>query len=137
MSVISIKRLLGEEVQSSAAHPLRVAKILMRGMGLYAIEGDPDAFRKFRDAVDQSAESLGKSVTEAAALVIVNATLRLLEEYNRGTESYLHSGGNDLRAMVKMLTAAITEFSSAGGENVQRLRHIATRVASAGQSNDV
>ena len=137
MSVISIKRLLGEEVQSSAAHPLRVAKILMRGMGLYAIEGDPDAFRKFRDAIDQSAESLGKSVTEAAALVIVNATLRLLEEYNRGTESYLHSGGNDLRAMVKMLTAAITEFSSAGGENVQRLRHIATRVASAGQSNDV
>ena len=136
MSVISIKRLLGEGAQS-ANHPLRVAQILVRGMGMHAIEGDPEAFKTFRGSMDRSAESLGQSVTEAAALVVVNTVLRVLEEYNRGTESYLHSGGNDLRAMLKMLTAAITEFSNAGGENVQRLKHIESRLASAGQSNDI
>ena len=136
MSVISIKRLLGPEAQG-ASHPLRVAQILARGIGLHAVEGDPSEFRAFRTAMDQFSDSLGEAVTEAAALVTVSDTLRALERHNRGAENYLHAGGNDLRAMVKMLTTAIGEFSSAGDENVKNLRQIENSVASASQSQDV
>ncbi len=136
MPVISIKRLLGDE-DPSAGHPLRVAQILTRGMGLHAIEGDPEALRAFRASMERAAESLGNSMTDAAALVAAGAALRSLDEYNRSTEAYLESGGNDLRAMVKMLTEAITEFSSAGSDNIDRLKFIEARVASAHQSNDL
>jgi diguanylate cyclase (GGDEF)-like protein len=136
MSVISIKRLLGEELQT-ASHPLRISQILLRGMGVHAVEGDPDRFRAFRAAMEESADSLGQAVTDAAALVLVSAALRSLEEHNRGAEDYLHAGGNDLRGMVKMLTAAIGEFSSAGDQNVKNLRQIENRVASASQSQDI
>jgi GGDEF domain-containing protein len=87
--------------------------------------------------MDRSAESLTQAITEAAALVAVSAALRALEEYNRGAAGYLHAGGNDLRAMVKMLTTAIGEFSFAGDENIKHLRDIETQVASAQQSQDV
>jgi diguanylate cyclase (GGDEF)-like protein len=137
MSVISIKNLPTAEGQG-AGHPLRVAQILMRGIGLHAIEGDPEASRQFRAEMEHAAEKLGPAtVTDAAALVAAAAALKLLDEYNRDTEGYLQSCGNDLRSMVKMLTEAITEFSAASGENVQRLKHIESRVASAGQANDV
>lgn len=136
MSVISIKRLLGAEAQGGS-HPLRVAQILVRGIGLHAVEGDPAEFRAFRTAMDQFSDSLGEAVTEAAALVTVSDTLRSLEQHNRGAENYLHAGGNDMRAMVKMLTAAIGEFSSAGDESVRSLRQIESSVASASQSQDV
>lgn len=136
MSVISIKRLLGDEVRT-ADHPLRVAQILLRGMGLHAVEGNPDEFRAFRTAMEQAAHTLGLAVTDAAALVAVSAGLRALEEYNRSAEDYLHAGGNDLRAMVKMLTTAIGEFASGGEQNVSNLRQIESRVAWASQSQDV
>jgi GGDEF domain-containing protein len=136
MSVISIKRLLGAEAQGGS-HPLRVAQILVRGIGLHAVEGDPAEFRAFRTAMDQFSDSLGEAVTEAAALVTVSDTLRSLEQHNRGAENYLHAGGNDMRAMVKMLTAAIGEFSAAGDESVRSLRQIESSVASASQSQDV
>jgi GGDEF domain-containing protein len=136
MSVISMKRLLGAEAQGPS-HPLRVAQILVRGIGLHAVEGEPSEFRGFRTAMDQFAESLGEAVTEASALVTASDTLRALERHNRSAENYLHAGGNDLRAMVKMLTAAIGEFSSAGDENVKNLRQIESSIASASQSQDV
>ena len=136
MAVISIKRLLNEQ-DHAADHPLRIAQILLRGMGVHAVEGDPDGFRAFRTAMEESADSLGMAVTEAAALVVVSAALRALEEYNRGAENYLHAGGNDLRGMVKMLTAAIAEFAAAGDQNITNLRQIETRVTSASQSQDI
>lgn len=136
MAVISIKRLLGEPAQSET-NPLRMAQILMRGIGVHAVEGNPDEFRTFRASMEESAESLGKAMTEAAALVIVSIALRALESYNRNAEDYLHAGGNDLRAMVKMLTTAIAEFASAGDQNVKNLRQIESRVASASRSQDI
>jgi len=53
--------------------------------------------------------------------------MRALERHNRSAENYLHAGGNDLRAMVKMLTE----------ESVKNLREIESSVASACQSQDV
>src|SRR5579864_8658269 len=103
MSVISMKRLLGAEAQG-VGHPLRVAQILVRGIGLHAVEGEPGEFRSFRTSMDQFSDSLGEAVTEAAALVTASDILRVLERHNRSAENYLHAGGNDLRAMVKMLT---------------------------------
>jgi GGDEF domain-containing protein len=136
MSVISIKRLLSSEAQSPG-HPLRVAQILVKGMGTNAVEGDPDEFRAFRKAMEEAAEALGRAVTEAAALVTVSGALKSLEEHNRNAEDYLHAGGNDLRAMVKMLTAAIGEFAAAGDQNLKCLRLIENRVVTANQSQDV
>jgi GGDEF domain-containing protein len=136
MSVISMKRLLGAEAQG-VSHPLRVAQILVRGIGLHAVEGEPGEFRAFRTSMDQFSDSLGEAATEAAALVTASDTLRALERHNRSAEDYLHAGGNDLRAMVKMLTAAISEFSSAGEESVKSLRQIESSIASASQSHDV
>jgi GGDEF domain-containing protein len=136
MSVISIKRLLGVEGDKSTPS-LRVAQILLRGLGLHAIEGDPEAFQQFRNAMDQSADALGESISDAASLVTVGAALGLLEEYNRRVANYLASGGHDLRAMIKMLTGVIQEFAGLGGENLQRLQHIETRIATAHQAEDV
>jgi GGDEF domain-containing protein len=136
MSVISMKRLPGAEAQG-ASHPLRVAQILLRGIGLHAVEGDPGEFRAFRTAMDQFADSLGEAATEAEALVTASDALRALERHNRSAEKYLHAGGNDSRSMVKMLTIAIGEFSSAGEESVKNLLQIESSIAPASQSQDV
>ena len=125
MAVISMKRVLGEA--EGASNALRVAQILIRGIGLHGVEGDPGEFRAFRTAMDQFADSVGEAVTEAAALVTASDTLHALERHNRNAENYLHAGRNDLRAMVTMLTE----------ESVKNLQEIESSIASASQSQDV
>ena len=93
MAVISVTRLRN---QQDHAADVRITQILLRGVGAHAVEGDPDRFRAFRTVMEESADPVGRSVTEAAALAVVSAALRALEECNRGAENYLHAGGKGL-----------------------------------------
>jgi GGDEF domain-containing protein len=65
------------------------------------------------------------------------AAIQALEDYNRRTGQYLRVRSNGFQSIVKMLTSAIGEISTAGQESVGRLRQIETKIATASQADDI
>jgi GGDEF domain-containing protein len=116
---------------------LRVAQLLLNGIGEHAIRCDPDEYVRFRESMEQSAAALAESHGGAETMTLAEGAVQALEEYTRRTAQSLRVRGSELQGMVKMLTAAIGEISAAGQENAGRLRQIEGQISSATQIEDV
>jgi GGDEF domain-containing protein len=116
---------------------MRVAQVLLQGMGLNAIEGDPEEYSHFRESMEQAAVELEEQDDGPEAMLHAGASIQALKEYNRRTAHYLSVRGNDFQSMVKMLTATIGEISTAGQQSVDRLRQIETKIAATSQAEDI
>jgi GGDEF domain-containing protein len=134
--VISIKKLLNAD-QEAANSTLRVAQILLQGIGDHAIRCDPGEYVQFHQSMEQTAAALAGGAGGAESLTQAEGAVRLLEDYNRRTAQGLRVRGSELQGMVKMLTTAIGEISTSGEENVSRLRGIEDLVSSVTQIEDV
>jgi GGDEF domain-containing protein len=137
--VISIKRLLNNNSPDTADSLLPVAQLLLDGIGTHAIRSDPEAeaYIQFRESMAQAARQLAECADSREALTEAEASIRLMEEYNRQTAQQLRVRGSELQGMVKMLTTAIGEISTTGEQNVSRLRNIENMVSSVTQVEDV
>jgi GGDEF domain-containing protein len=87
--------------------------------------------------MEHAAAALAERGRGPESLMRAAEVIRELEEYNRRTAQQLRTRGTELQGMVKMLTTAIGEISTAGEENVIRLRHIEGMVTSVSQVDDV
>ncbi len=134
--MISLRRFLQADSKDEQTL-LRIVQLLLQGIGLHAVEGEPTEYRRFRDAMQAICESFEDSGSTDDMLSKVGSALRALEAYNRSTSDYLREQNTELQAMVKMLTATIGDLSAASDQNVSRLRDIEAKVASASQVEDV
>jgi GGDEF domain-containing protein len=134
--MISIKKLLNADPEAPDS-TLRAAQILLQGIGDHAIRCDPGEYIQFRQSMEQTAAALADGAGGPASLMQAEGAIRLLEDYNRRTAQGLRVRGSELQGMVKMLTTAIGEISTAGEENVSRLRGIEGLVSSVTQIEDV
>jgi GGDEF domain-containing protein len=134
--MISLKKLLNANPEAPVSM-LRAAQILLQGIGEHAIRGDPEEYTQFCQGMEQATAALADCTDGPESLTQAAGAIRLLEDYNRRTAQQLRVRGSELQGMVKMLTAAIGEISTAGEENVSRLRGIEGLVSSVTQIEDV
>jgi GGDEF domain-containing protein len=134
--MISIKKLLNADPEATGPM-LRAAQILLQGIGDHAIRCDPDEYIRFRQSMELTGAALADCAAGPETLIQAGGAIRLLEDYNRRTAQQLRVRGSELEGMVKMLTGAIGEISTAGEENVSRLRRIEGMVSSVTQVEDV
>ena len=133
--MISITKFLNADRRKDSK--LRVAQILMQGIGMHAIEGDPDEYRHFRESMDKAAAELEERDDSPEIMLQAGASIQALEDYNRRTSQYLRVRGDDFQSMVKMLTSAIGEISTSGDQSVVHLRQLETKLASTSQVEDI
>ena len=133
--MISFKKFIAGNEDGEAL--MRVIQLLLQGIGLHAVEGDPEAYSRFRQNIDQVLLRVGETTSSADLPAQAGAALKLLDEHNRRTTIYLKSKGVELQAMVRMLTAAVGSISGAGEENLQRLRDIGQQLEGTAQVEDV
>jgi len=133
--VISLKKYIADNETEQAL--MRVIQLLLQGIGLHAVEGDLEAYSRFRQNIDQILKTVDEAMSVADLLPQAASALKLLEDHNRRTTIYLKLKGVELQAMVRMLTTTIGSISAAGDENVGRLRDIELQVESASQIENV
>ena len=133
--VISLKKYIaGNDTEREL---MRVIQLLIQGIGLHAVEGDPEAYSGFRQGIDQVLTKVDEAASAADFLPQARSALKLLEDHNRRTTIYLKQKAVELQSMVRMLTAAVGAISAAGDENVRQLRDIEQQVESASQIEDM
>ena len=134
--MISIKKFLSADNEAERAH-MHVVRILIQGMGEYAVGGEADDCDRFREHVRKILDALNVEVTPEELLVQAGSVLNALEDHNhRVTRQHvLHS--TELQNMLKMLTLTLGAVSEASNANISRLGEIDKRVTSASELDDV
>jgi len=133
--VISLKKYIADNEVEQAL--MRVIQLLLQGIGLNAVEGDPEAYTRFRQNIDQVVTRIDEAMTAAELLPLAASALKLLDDHNRRTTTYLKLKAVELQSMVRMLASTIGSISEVGDENVRRLKDIEQQVESASQIEDV
>jgi len=134
--MISLKKLLNANPEAPDSM-LQAAQVLLQGIAEHAIRCDPGEHTQFRQSMEQAAAAMADCTGGPETLTQAEGAIRLLEDYNRRTAQQLRVRGSELEGMVKMLTGAIGEISTAGDENVTRLRRIEGLVSSVTQIENV
>ncbi len=116
---------------------MRVIQLLLQGMGLHVVEGDPDDHTEFRHEIDQILQRFEEATSTTELVVQAKSALSALEVHNRRTLSYLRLPAMELQTMVKMLTSTVGAIAASGDENVRRLRDIEKQVEFASLIEDV
>jgi diguanylate cyclase (GGDEF)-like protein len=116
---------------------LRIVLLLLKGMGVQAVKGDPDDYARFRQTVDAVSVALVEPVDADECLRYIGAALKALEDYNRRISGGVRQAGAEYQAMMMMLTSTAGAIATASRENVDRLIEIEKRVAGATQIEDV
>jgi GGDEF domain-containing protein len=140
--VISIKQFLGSQSQSpGAAGPekalMHVIRILIEGIGEYAVGGEAEDCALFRESIRKISEILAGDIAAEDLLVHAGAVLKSLEEHNRRAAWHQRFQTTELQSMVKMLTSTVGSISARGRVNVNVLSDIERRVAVVSDLDDV
>jgi len=129
--VISAKKFLtGNEAEAAL---MRTSKLLLQGIALHSIEGDPNEYRRFRYRVEDVERGLEEATSVSELVAGAGAALDALADHNRCTTQFLRQQAMELQAMVKMLTATISSISAAGDGNAVQLCAIEKEVEAATQ----
>ena len=136
---ISIKKhLLNRGVEEPIVEALtRMNHLLLQGVALHAVVGDPDEFAKFREDMKKLQEELETETTPAEMLVTVGTALRALEEYNSRTTKFLKAQSVELHLMVSMLAKTVTDVSTGSERTINRLQGIEKQIEKVAVIEDI
>jgi len=133
--VISLKKLLADSETEAAL--LRMVKLLLNGIVLHSLEGDPEDFANLREGLAAVEQRLDQANSPADLLDLSKSALESLEQYRRRTNRYLRLQSVEYQSMVKMLTSTVTAITASGDTNVRQLKEIESQVESATKIDDV
>jgi diguanylate cyclase (GGDEF)-like protein len=122
--MISFKKLWDSSGQKQDEGDLRVVQLLLQGIALHAVEGDPHDHEKFRTDMKHLLDELGEEPSPALLLMTTGAALQTLEDYNHHTSRYMRVQGAELHNMIAMLTKTIATLGTGSERAVTRLREI-------------
>jgi len=112
-------------------------QILIRGVGLNAIEGDPDELKRFQHRMSAIAETLSGGTFPEDLLVGIGKTLRALEEYNRGAALIFRGQLKELRAMLSTMIATVKFVTSSSETSVRQLSVVEAKLQRASTLEDI
>jgi GGDEF domain-containing protein len=133
--VISLKKFLADN--ETEASLMRMVKLLLQGIVLHSLEGDPADYSRFRDNIAQVERRLDEEISTPELPVLAGSALKALDDYNRRTSACLRLRSVEFQTMVKMLTETVSAITAAGDTNVQQLLEIEKQVEAATEIEDV
>jgi len=111
-------------------------QILIRGISLHAIEGEPDDLKQLQQNLSAIAESLSDESAPDDLLVAIGKTLRALEEYNKRAAVIFKGQVDELRGMLSTMTATVMFITSSSETSVKQLSVIEARLQRANSLED-
>jgi diguanylate cyclase (GGDEF)-like protein len=133
--VISLKKFLADN--ETEASLLRMVKLLLQGIVLHSMEGDPADQARFRDSIAIVERRLDEEVSTPELPVLAGSALQAIEDYNQRTNKYLRQQRVEFQTMLKMLTSTVSAITAAGDLNVRQLQEIEKQVEFATEIEDV
>jgi GGDEF domain-containing protein len=134
--MISLRKFWTADDPASDAEMRRVVRLLMQGIALHAVEGDPADHQKYRQDIQKLLDAVEAGPSAAELLVSTGSMLKTLENYNQRTTRYVRMQGTELHHMIAMLTRAVAGLVSASQKVVGRLQEIETGLEVASASED-
>ncbi len=111
-------------------------QVLIRGIALTAIEGDPEDLKRLQQRMSKIAETLSVESVPDDLLVGIGKTLRALEEYNRGAAVIFKGQAEELRGMLVTMTATVRFITSSSETSVKQLSVIESKLQRASTLED-
>jgi GGDEF domain-containing protein len=111
-------------------------QILIRGIALHAIEGDPEDLKQLQQRMAGIAETLTVDSSPDDLLVGIGKTLRSLEEYNRRASGIFNGQVEELRGMLSTMTATVIFITSSSETSVKQLSAIEVKLQRASTLED-
>jgi GGDEF domain-containing protein len=112
-------------------------QVLIRGIGRYAIEGDPYELKRLQHRMSGIAETLAVGSSPEDLLVGIGKTLRTLEEYNRGAAVIFKGQFEELRGMLSTMTATVKFVTSSSETSLKQLSVVEAKLQRAGTLEDI
>jgi diguanylate cyclase (GGDEF)-like protein len=134
--MISFRKLWDSD-QKQDGGDLRVVQLLLQGMALHAVEGDPQDHEKFRADMQTLLEGLGETPSPAELLMTTGAVLKTVEDYNHRTTRYVRVQGAELHNMIAMLTKTVATLGTGSERAVTRLKEIEGQIEKTSVIEDV
>jgi GGDEF domain-containing protein len=103
-------------------------QILIRGIALHAIEGDPNDLKFLRERMHGIADSLNDESSADDLLVGIGKALRTLEEYNRRSAVIFRGQVDELRGMLSTMTSTVMFITSSSETSVKQLSAIESKL---------
>ncbi|HEY1756443.1 MAG TPA: diguanylate cyclase [Bryobacteraceae bacterium] len=115
----------------------RAVRLLMQGIPLCAVEGDPADYQKFRQEMQKLLDAVEATPSTVKLVESAGSTLKTLEDYNRRTTRYVRMQGAELQHMITMLTRTVAELESGSQKAAGRLRGVETKLETLLIADDV
>jgi len=133
--VISIRKLMAND--KAEATLLRVIQLLLQGIRLHTVEGNPEDRERFREALNAVSRAIEEEHDAEGIVIHACTAIRALQDYNQRADQNLGAQQQELQTIVMMLTSTIGSIVKTGDENVRRLVEIEQQVFSTTQLHDV
>lgn len=111
-------------------------QILIRGIALHAVEGNPEDLKQLQQRMAGIAETLSVDSSPDDLLVGIGKTLRAVEEYNRRAAIIFKGQVEELRGMLSTMTATIMFITSSSETSVKQLSTIEAKLQHASTLED-
>ena len=135
--MISIRKFLQGPEPDAEQRPRHVIQLLLQGIALHAVEGDPEEYREFRENMRQLADSVDEHVPAGELVHRAGRALQILETHNLRTDRYYRRQNSELQNIVEVLTHTVGSMAAAGDRNLIWLREIESQLASATEVEDL
>jgi diguanylate cyclase (GGDEF)-like protein len=136
--LISIKKLLSNETSADSAL-IKVVRILLQGIGQYALKSDVAECIPFHESINSLSDALGggEKIHPDDLLVRTGTILKGLEDHTRRTAALQDLQTAELKNMVKMLASTVSGIASASEDKVGTLGEIEKQVAEVSELTDI
>jgi len=115
----------------------RIINLLLEGMGLHAVEGDPLEYEKFRKDISEAGAKMMPETSCSDLLVAAGSVIRAMEEYNQRISGTTRQRSVEMQNIISMLTQAMIAVSDSSERSAGRLHEIEKQLQSASMIEDV
>jgi GGDEF domain-containing protein len=112
-------------------------QMLIRGIALHSIEGEPENFAGLQRRMAEIAATLHAGNSSDDLLVAISSTLRTLEEYNQKSASLFRAQREELRSMVSAMTETLQFVVSSSETSVKQLGFVESQLQRANGLEDL
>ncbi len=116
---------------------MQALRILVLGIGLHSVEGNPEERARFRESMQQISDRFVDELSPEDLLDQAGSILEALDHHNRNASRQIRAQATELQNMLKMLTSTIGVISSVSDVHVNHLNEIEKQIARAGELDDV
>jgi GGDEF domain-containing protein len=131
--------LLGSHLKSGTLGTpdyLQYIQVLLTGLSIHALEGDPTQLQNFRDQIASITGSLNEQSTDEDLLVNTGKALRILGEYNQSVADARKRHADELRLMLVMMTGTVSFLTATSETSVNQLQTIERKLQRASTLED-